>query len=188
MLLPKKKLPFLIGKKIYLRQFVKSDINLKYFNWINSQKNNFFLETGKVPVSFKDLENYYKTNLNSKNSILFAICDKKNRHIGNCSISQIDWINRRCSYGRLIGENFAVKGAGTEALKLLQNYVFQELNLNSMWSGVCKGNISSKKSNLKAGMIKTGYFKEAFYRSGKYYDVEIFSITKSKYLRINSEK
>ena len=38
MLLPKKKLPFLIGKKIYLRQFVKADINLKYFNWINSQK------------------------------------------------------------------------------------------------------------------------------------------------------
>ena len=117
-------MPFLIGKKIYLRQFVKSDINLKYLNWINSQKNNFFLETGKVPVSFKDLENYYKTNLNSKNSILLQFVIK-NRHIGNCSISQIDWINRRCSYGRLIGENFAVKGAGTEALKLLQNYVFQ---------------------------------------------------------------
>ena len=133
-------------------------------------------------MSFKDLENYYKTNLNSKNSSLFAICDKKNRHIGNCSISQIDWINRRCSYGRLIGENFAVKGAGTEALKLLQNYVFQELNLNSMWSGLI---IYLQKSN-KAGMIKTGYFK-AFYRSGKYYDVEIFQL-QSKYLRINSEK
>ena len=39
---------------------------------------------------------------------------------------------------------FCCKGAGTEALKLLQNYVFQELNLNSMWSGVCKGNISKK--------------------------------------------
>ena len=38
--------------------------------------------------------------------------------------------------------------------------------------------IYPQKSNLKAGMIKTGYFKEAFYRSGKYYDVEIFSITK----------
>ena len=70
----------------------------------------------------------------------------------------------------------------------MQNYVFQELNLNSMWTGVCKDNIPSKKSNLKAGMKMTGYFKEAFYRSGKYYDVEIFSITKSKYLRINSEK
>ena len=52
MLLPKKKLPFLIGKKIYLRQFVKSDINLKYLNWINSQKNNFFLETGKSTCVF----------------------------------------------------------------------------------------------------------------------------------------
>ena len=90
MLLPKKKLPFLIGKKIYLRQFVKSDINLKYLSWINSKENNFFLETGKVPVSFKDLDNYYKTNLKSNNSILFAIFNKKNKHIGNCSISQIN--------------------------------------------------------------------------------------------------
>ena len=187
MLLPNKNLPFLIGKKIYLRQFLKKDINFKYLNWINSKKN-FYLETGKIPVTFKDLENYYKSNIKSKNSILFAICDKKNNHIGNCSISQIDWINRRCSYGRLIGEKNSIKGAGTEALKLMQNYVFQELNLNSMWTGVCKDNIPSKKSNLKAGMKKTGYFKEAFYRSGKYYDVEIFSITKSKYLRINSEK
>lgn len=188
MLLTKKKIPFLIGRKIYLRQFLKEDISTKYLNWINSKKNNFYLETGKIPVSFRDLENYYKTNLKSKNSILFAICDKKNNHIGNCSISQIDWINRRCSYGRLIGEKNSIKGAGTEALELMQNYVFKELNLNSMWSGVCEDNIPSKKSNLKAGMIKTGYFKEAFYRSGKYYDVEIFSITKSKYLKNNSEK
>ena len=52
----------------------------------------------------------------------------------------------------------SIKGAGTEALRLMQNYVFNELNLNSMWTGVCKDNIPSKKSNLKAGMIKTGFF------------------------------
>ena len=37
------------------------------------------------------------------------------------------------------------KGAGTEALRLMQNFVFLELNLNSMWTGVCKDNIPSKK-------------------------------------------
>ena len=88
MLLTKKNLPFLIGKKIYLRQFLKRDITSKYLSWINSKKN-FYLETGKIPVSYRDLENYYKSNMQSKNSILFAICDKKNNHIGNCSISQI---------------------------------------------------------------------------------------------------
>ena len=76
------------------------------------------------------------------------------------------------------------KGAGTEVLKLLQKFVFEELNLNSMWTGVCKDNISSIKSNLKAGMIKTGFFKEAFFKSSKYYDVEIFSITKKQFLKV----
>lgn len=180
--------PFLTGRKVYLRQFDKKDLTSRYLKWINDKKNNFFLETGKFPVSQKDLKDYYINNLKSKNSLLFAICDKKNRHIGNCSISQIDWINRRCSYGRLIGEKNSVKGSGTEALKLMQHFVFEELNLNSMWTGVCKNNFSSVKSNLKAGMIKTGYFKDAFFKSGKYYDVEIFSITKSQYLKKNSEK
>ena len=40
----KKKLAFLKGKKIYLRQFLKTDISEKYLEWINSFKNNFFLE------------------------------------------------------------------------------------------------------------------------------------------------
>ena len=183
MKLDKTNLPFLKGKKIYLREFLKKDINKDYLQWINSKENNFFLETGKFPVNYKDLENYYLKNINSKNAILFAICDNKNRHIGNCSISQIDWINRRCTYGRLIGKKNVAKGAGTEVLKLLQKFVFEELNLNSMWTGVCKNNISSIKSNLKAGMIKTGFFKEAFFKSSKYYDVEIFSITKKQFLK-----
>ena len=38
MLLTKKNLPFLIGKKIYLRQFLKRDITSKYLSWINSKK------------------------------------------------------------------------------------------------------------------------------------------------------
>ena len=42
MLLAKKSLPFLTGKKIYLRQFVKKDITHKYLKWINFKKNNFF--------------------------------------------------------------------------------------------------------------------------------------------------
>lgn len=179
----KKKLAFLKGKKIYLRQFLKTDISEKYLEWINSFKNNFFLETGRIPVSYQDLQNYFKENTKSKKSILFAICDYKDKHIGNCSISQIDWFNRKCSYGRLIGEKNSIKGAGTESLELMQKFAFLDLNLNSMWTAVCEKNIASIKSNIKAGMIKTGYMKEAFYKSGKFYNVTILSITKREYLK-----
>ena len=67
---------------------------------------------------------------------MFAICNKNGKHVGNCSVSQIDWVNRKCVYGRMIGDKKnSPKGAGTETLKLLQKYVFENLNLNLMWTG-----------------------------------------------------
>ena len=68
----------------------------------------------------------------SKNSIMFAICNKNGKHIGNCSVSQIDWVNRKCVYGRMIGDKKnSPKGAGTETLKLLQSiYLRIELEFN----------------------------------------------------------
>ena len=39
-----------------------------------------------------------------KNIVLFAICLKNHKHIGNCSLTNIDWINRRAQYGRIIGQ------------------------------------------------------------------------------------
>lgn len=181
-----KKIKFLEGKNIYLRPFLKSDLKGNYIKWINNLRVNFFLETGKLPINEKDLEEYYKSNLNSKNSILFAICNNSDQHIGNCSISQIDWINRRCLYGRMIGEKKNVKkGSGSEVLKIIQKYVFHTLNLNSMWTGVCADNIASIKSNINCNMKKVGVFKDAFFRDNRYLDVVIFSITKNEFEKIN---
>lgn len=180
------KIKFINGQKVYLRPFLRKDLTSQYLKWINSADTNLYLETGKIPISEKDLENFYISNFKSKNSVLFAICNKKDEHIGNCSISQIDWINRRCLYGRMIGDfRKAKKGTGTEVLKLIQKYVFETLNLNSMWTGVCADNLASIKSNIKCKMRKVGIMKEAFFRNDKYYDVVIFSITKKEYTKLS---
>lgn len=176
---------FIDGKKIFLRPFLKSDLTKEYLKKINSKLNNF-LETGKIPISDIDLEKYYLSNLNSKNSILFAVCEKKNgKHIGNCSITNIDWINRRCSYGRLIWTtNKELSGSGTEVLKLIQKYVFEELNLNSIFTGVVSSNKASIKSNLKCGMKLTGKFEQSFYKNNKYHDSLLFSLTRKQYQKL----
>ena len=183
----KSKIKYLEGSKIFLRPLESKDINTNYLSWINNTNENFYVESAKFPTSSYGLNNYYETSLKSKNSILFAICNKKGIHIGNCSISQIDWINRKCNYGRMIGDKEnSPSGAGTQALQLLQKYAFYHLNLNLMWTGVCKKNIKSIKSNLRAGMKNVGKFPEALFINNIYEDVLIFSITKKQYHKINS--
>ena len=91
----KSKIKYLKGKVIYLRALEKKDINTNYLSWINNIEENYYIESSRLPTSKKSLDQFYKNNLSSKNSVFFAICNKKGKHIGNCSISQIDWINRR---------------------------------------------------------------------------------------------
>ncbi len=174
---------FIEGDKIYFRPFTTKDVNGNYLKWINNQKLSNHIEANRFPHTLSDLKSYYLRQQKSKNSILLAICLKKNdQHIGNCSLTNIDWINRRAQFGRLIGIlNKDTKGCGTEALKLLQRYAFNKLNLNSIWTGVSEKNIASIKSNLKAGMKKVGSFPESIFYDGKFVKMICFCITKKQF-------
>ncbi len=178
------KISYLEGKTVYLRPFLKRDLTPRYMKWVNNYEKNSFMEAGKFPLNEIDLKKYYELNHKSHNSFLFAISNKKDQHVGNALISNIDWVNRRCNYGRLIGESKKMlRGAGTESLKLLQEFVFNRLNLNLMWTSVCTKNYPSMKSNLKANMKIGGKVDEFFYRNNKYYQVTFFYMTKSDYLQ-----
>ena len=180
----KNKFYFIKGNNVYLRPFKLKDISKKYLNWLNNPEINYGIEA-RFPVSELEAKNFFKETQGLKNKILFAICDNKsNKHIGNCLISNIDWINRRCRYGRLIGEtNKRKKGIGTEVTKLIQEIVFNKLNLNTMFTGSNETNIASIKSNLNAGMKKEGVSREAIYINGKYYNQINFAITKKDFLK-----
>ena len=170
----KLKIKFLKGRLVYLRALEKKDINKNYLSLINNIDDNYFIESSRFPNSKESLDEFYLKNLTSKNSIIFAICNKKGKHIGNCSVSQIDWINRKCIYGRMIGDKKnSPKGAGTDTLKLLQKYIFERLNLNLMWTGVSAKNTKSIKSNMNCGMKRVGKFPEGFFSNNKYDDVII---------------
>ncbi len=174
---------FTIGKNIYLRPLEKKDINIKYLKWINDEKLCGHLEANRFPNSIKDLMDYYISAKNKKNTVLFAICVKKNNeHIGNCSLTNIDWINRRAQYGRVIGvQKKHLKGLGAEALELLKEYAFYKINLNSIWTGVNEKNIASIKSNIKSGMKKVGLFPESVFYRGKLVNMILFCITKKEF-------
>jgi len=178
----KNKIYFLESKSIYIRPFELKDITKSYLRWINNPDINFGIE-GRYPLNEYEAKEFFDSTKKSKTSVMFAICLKTNsRHIGNCMISNIDWINSRCRFGRIIGEKkYRSKGIGSEITYLLQKYVFEKLNLNSMFTGTKKNNLASIRSNKKSGMQIEGISKEAIYSDGKYYDEIRFGITKKMY-------
>ena len=161
---------FIVGKKVYLRPLKKTDIKQGWLDWINDPNSldNLF---GAFPVSEKDLKNYFDAQ-KLPESAMFGICTvKDNLYIGNARLSRIDWINKCCIYGRLIGnEDYKNKGYGSEALVLLLRYGFETLGLNRIYSSAIVTNKASIKSNLKVGMKKEGIFREASFKDGRFID------------------
>jgi RimJ/RimL family protein N-acetyltransferase len=173
--------PISVGKRIYFRPLEIDDIDKGWQKWINDENSSEFLD-GIFPVSRESLIKYYSDN-QPPNSVIFSICDKSNdKYFGNAKLGSIDWVNRRCTYGRLIGlEEYKNKGFGTEALVLLIKYGFLKLGMNRIYSGAIKDNIASLKSNEKVGFVKEGIQRNAIWRNGKFNDIISLAITKEDF-------
>ena len=106
--------------------------------------------------------------------------------LGNTQIYHIDWRNRKCEFGILIGEkDYWGKGICKEALTLLVEYAFMKLNLNKMCINVTKSNVNAVECYKGAGFKIEGEQKEMWYDSkkNKYVSNLWLGMTKAEYLQ-----
>lgn len=75
------------------------------------------------------------------------------------------------------------KGIMSEALEALIHFGFEKLNLNRIEAEVMQGNTRSEKLLTKLQFQKEGILKDWMYWSGNYYDITMFSLIKSDYLK-----
>ncbi len=173
--------PFLVGEKIYLRPFDMDDIQGDYIQWINDHEITRFLDS-PFPRTKEDLENYVRGILKDPHYVFFAVIEQKtNKHVGNAKIGPIDWIHRRTNFGRMLSRECWGKGYGSEVIKLMIQYSFEQLNLNRIIEHNVIDNLAAIKSNEKAGLDVEGTIKEYVYAHGKYCDVVIVGLTRSRY-------
>jgi len=179
--------PFLIGNKIYLRPFDIEDLDGEYIQWINDQNVRRFLDTLKMPMHRKQVQNYIENILDDHTYVLFAIIEKStNHHVGNVKIGPINWIDRTANFGRLLSRDCWGKGYGTESLHLIMEYAFETLNLNKLWDSALTSNIASIKSVKNAGMKIEGKLNNHSFNNGKYESITIYGITQNEYFEIKN--
>jgi RimJ/RimL family protein N-acetyltransferase len=173
------KLPFLIGKKLYLRILKKGDINDRYLSWVNDHEVVRFMRHRVFPTTAKALEEFIASR-KWPGDLMLAIIDKKtDRHIGNIGLTSIDWVNRKAELGMLLGEkSFWNKGYMSESFQLMTDHAFQKMNLNKLYAGTEKDNKAAIALFKKMGWKTEGEFKQETYRDGRYIDVVRFAIFK----------
>ena len=86
--------------------------------------------------------------------------------------------------GYFLAESNWGKGIATEAVKILLDFLFVEVNVNRIQAEVMPPNETSKKVLLKNGFIKEGTLRQASLWAGKgIIDLEIYSVLKEDYVK-----
>ena len=172
------------GSKVLLRYYKDSDIE-KAHKFINDYDISKYLAKGAVfPLSFGEEEEFIKNNKSNSNlTYNFAIEDiDTGDYIGGCGINNTDLKNRNCEIGIFIGDkNVWGKGYGTDALEVLINFIFNELNLEKIKLSTYSFNDRAIKCYTKLGFEVEGTLKKEIFRDGKYHDTILMAMFREKY-------
>jgi len=111
-----------------------------------------------------------------------AIETKDGQHIGNCGLSGVVAENRRAELGVSIGdrENRG-RGYGTDAVRTLVRFAFEEMNLNRVGLEVFAYNARAIACYRKCGFVAEGRLREAHYARGEYHDVIVMALLRDEF-------
>ncbi len=176
---------FLKGERVVLRPLEKEDIPILK-RWINDPEVRKYL-SAFTPQNNESEEKWVSSLSDSNTTIVFMIM-VNDKPIGTMGIHHINWKDRHCTTGAMIGEkDYWGKGYGTEAKELLLEYIFNELNLNKVCSDVLEFNKRSRAYLKKSGYVFEGRRRKHIFKDGKYYDLILLAIFRNSWRKKNDK-
>ena len=115
----------------------------------------------------------------------WAIIERESRRmIGTCGFTKIDVPNNSAEIGYVLNPDFHRRGFGSEAVKRVMKFGFEELGLNRIEARFMQGNEASLALMKSVGMTFEGYMRDLIFVKGSYRTVGISSILRSEYEKI----
>jgi len=165
-------------ERIFLRSLSSDDVSDEYASWLKDSEVNKFLESRFTQYDYSDLVHYVKAKAASQNSALLGIFLRDDsKHIGNIQIDKINPFHLTATIGLMIGDkSHWGKGFAAEAIKLVADYVFQNLSIQKINAGCYENNIGSMKAFSKAGFEVEGILKKQVVFEDKRKDVVLLGL------------
>lgn len=168
----------LVGDRLYLRRVRLTDANENYCRWLNDPEVTQFSENRFKKWTIKEIRDYIKKINNNPDYCFVAIVLKKgDKHIGNIKLGPVNRYHKYAEIATMIGDKtYWNKGYGSEAKRVLIDYVFKKVGLHKITSGMYINHIGAIKSNEKLGFSREGIRKKQVLYQGKYTDVVLYGL------------
>ena len=170
----------LIGDRIYLSPRSTEDAE-KFTEWLNDFEVTDYTARSGMLISLEEERKYLEENYNMEATFAIVTIDE-DKLIGTVGLESINRIDRSAILGIFIGDKeYRGNGYGTEAIKLILDYGFNYMNLNSIKLHLMSFNQRALKCYEKCGFKECGRYRENRFVNGKYYDTICMDILKKEF-------
>jgi RimJ/RimL family protein N-acetyltransferase len=160
----------LVGQHCYLSPLSHEDAEA-HTRWENDLSLAIPLgDEAYTPTSLEKMHEQIDGALRNQANVFSIVALDTDQTVGRCMLTNLDAVNRSAMFGILIGPEFQNQGYGQEATRLLLDYAFNLLNLNSVMLGVYAFNERAIATYKKVGFREIGRRRQARLIAGKAYD------------------
>jgi RimJ/RimL family protein N-acetyltransferase len=151
-------------------------------DWINDREQVLFNSPYK-PVSRQQHEEWFAAVQRRSDMVLFGVrLTETAELIGTCQLHTIHPVHRSAELQIRLGKTSQRrKGYGTQAVRLLLEFAFRDLNLRRVYLHVFATNLAALRVYEKVGFTREGLLREAAFINGEYVDVVVMGILLEEY-------
>jgi RimJ/RimL family protein N-acetyltransferase len=158
------------------------DVDSEYMRQLSSR--------AQLPSQAKKIKEYIeKEQIDDPRTIAFAVRTlADDRMIGFVAFDGIDWPHSAAFVAIGIGDPaYRGNGYGTDAMRVMLRYGFQELNLYRVQLNTFSYNERAVKSYLKAGFVSEGLQRGMLLRDGQRWDYIYMGLLRDEWLTLTNE-
>jgi RimJ/RimL family protein N-acetyltransferase len=120
--------------------------------------------------------------------VSLAIETTEGEHIGSCGLHGVTYEGRNAELGIMVGERaYWDRGYGSDAVRTLVRFGFDEMNLHRVWLRVFAFNERGIRSYTKCGFVEEGRLREQTWLEGRYWDQVVMGILRDDWLAAQPE-
>ena len=164
--------------EIVAKALAQWNLDSEYLRFLDSEPPRMYSE--------KKYKEWFEKNLNEENADEFFFSIKLNQEmIGFMGIFDLSWNHGDALVSIAIGDRkHWGKGYGTDAMRIMLRYIFNELNLRRVSLIVFGYNARAQRSYEKSGFVVEGRMTGMMQREGQRWDWLWMGITKDEWRRV----
>jgi RimJ/RimL family protein N-acetyltransferase len=170
--------PTIVGDRVTLRPMLATDAEHLWNDSLDDGSNRLTGTHGSFGRS--QIDTWCQTRVLTDDRLDLAVTDSASgAWLGELVVNEWDEHNRSCSFRIALTAGARNVGFGTEATRLVVDYVFSEMIVNRIELEVYAFNPRAQAVYERVGFVREGVRRDALLWDGEYVDAVVMSIIRS---------